>query len=151
MSHAGYPFHHTHGVCTIVHYSNERVAEDYCTVCHAAYMCAGVVQAFAEDGPLDWAEATGRCPHPRVNVSECDARDDAKKVPPGHEWPLKDCVEEHYEVPDSFRTGEFWHDTAVVYHRCRGCGRTDECNSVRFKDRPCQLATIESPTMRVPN
>lgn len=145
MSLSGYPYHHTAGVCTIVHYSDEHVAEDYCTVCHDAYMCAGVMEAFTDDDALDWGRATDQCPHPRVEFSERDARDDSKRVPPGHEWPLRECVMEHYEVPGSFRTGEFWHDTAVVYHRCQGCGRTDECDSVRFKERACQLATIQSP------
>lgn len=141
MSYGGYPYHHTHGVCTIVHYGDARFAEDYCTVCHASYMCDGVVNAIANGGPKEWEAALAQCRFPPVDVSERDARDDAKKVPPGHEWPLTACVEEHYEVPGEQRTGEFWHDTAVVYHRCVGCGRTDECDNVRFPDRPCQLTT----------
>ena len=138
MSYANYPYHHDGSVCTIVHHAADGRAEDYCTVCHDSYMCAAVLSAIGKGTGRTWQEITDSCQVPHTSVSEIDARDPSKAVPAGHE-----CVMEHYQVPGRERTGSFWHDTSIIYHRCLGCGSTNECDSVLSPDRTCPLPTTK--------
>jgi hypothetical protein len=130
------PVHHSPRLCALVHFTGpDGLAYDYCTDCRAFDWC---IPFTAPGAPT--MSGTGPCGHPLTDRSEPDTRETATPVPAGHErLHRRACRWEHYRDLDQDLNGALDHDTAVVFHRCTGCGSTMECGRLRGPEHECSL------------